>query len=225
MNITELALGFGQRWRDWIATLLASSSSKFLINGTPGRKIKHARGLRQGDPLSPMLFILTIDPLHRLIDLAANRGLLRPVLPRAASLRCSLYADDAAIFANPDQAELYHITQVLNLFGNCSGLKVNLNKTEIFPIRCDETTISTVLGSFPGRIGKFPGKYLGLPFHIRKLRRVDVQPLLDKIGGRIPAWKGKLLSMADRETLVKSVLSPQPIYHLTVFPIQKWMLK
>jgi hypothetical protein len=51
--------------------------------------------LRQGNP---MLFILVIDPLHRLIELAASRGILHPILPRATS--CSLYADDAAIFAN-----------------------------------------------------------------------------------------------------------------------------
>jgi hypothetical protein len=172
-----------------------------------------------------MLFILAIDPLHRQIELAAHTGLLHPILPRAASLRCSLYADDAAIFANPDRNELHHISQILNIFGNCSGLKVNLNKTEIFPIRCDETTVTKVLLHFPRKIGKFPGNYLSLPLHTRKLRRVDVQPLLDKIGGRIPGWKGKLLSMAGGETLVKCVLSSQPIYHLTVFPIQKWLLK
>jgi hypothetical protein len=109
--------------------LLATSSFNILLNGVPRRRIKHARGLRQGDPLSHMLFILAIDPLHRLIELAASRGLVHPILPRAASLRCSLYADNAAIFANPDRTELHHITQVLNLFGKCSGLKVNLNKT------------------------------------------------------------------------------------------------
>jgi hypothetical protein len=52
-----------------------------------------------------------------------------------------------------------------------------------------------------------------------------VQPLLDKIGGRIPGWKGKLLSMAGGDTLVKCVLSSQPIYHLTVFPIQKIVIE
>jgi hypothetical protein len=70
-----------------------------------------------------MLFILAIDPLHRLMELPASKGLLQPVLPRAASLRCSLYADDAAIFANPDRTELQHITQILQFFGNCSGLR------------------------------------------------------------------------------------------------------
>jgi hypothetical protein len=83
-----------------------------------------------------MLFVLVIDPLHRLMELAATRGLLQLILPRAATIRCSLYVDDATLFANLDKIELYHITQVLNFFGDCSGLKVNLSQTEIFPISC-----------------------------------------------------------------------------------------
>jgi hypothetical protein len=81
--------------------------------------------------------------------------------------------------------------------------------------------VSETLTDFPGKISAFPDKYLGLPLHTHKLRRVDVQPLLDKIGARIPRWKGKLLSMAGGETLVKTILTSQPIYHLTVFATQK----
>jgi hypothetical protein len=172
-----------------------------------------------------MLFILAIDPLHRIMELAATKNIIHPVLPRSAKLRCSLYADDAAIFANPDQQELSRIHQLLQTFGNCSGLKVNLSKTEVFPIRCTGDLISTALMGFPGKVMAFPGKYLGLPLHTRKLRRIDVQPLIDKIGSRLPGWKGKMLSSAGRETLVKSVLTSQPIYHLTVFPTHKWLLK
>jgi hypothetical protein len=147
--------------------------------------------------------------------------LLHQVLPKSAKLRCSLYADDAGIFANPDRRELNNISQVLTIFGNCSELKVNLNKTKIFPIRYSEETVSEAPLNFSGKMCKFPGKYLGLPLHTRKLRRVDVQPLLDKIGGRLPGWKGKMLTMATQDTLVKSVLTSQPIYHLMVFSPQK----
>lgn len=78
---------------------------------------------------------------------------------------------------------------------------------------------------FPGKYSSFPGKYLGLPLHYRNVKRIEVQPLIDKIRKRLAGWKGRLLSKAGRETLVKSVLSAQPIYHLTVFPAQKWLLR
>jgi hypothetical protein len=97
---TMTTLGFGTRWRDWIATLLATSSSKVLLNGIPRTKFKHARGVRQGDPLSPMLFIFAMDPLHKIIELAAQRKLIHPILSKAAKMRFSLYADDAALFEN-----------------------------------------------------------------------------------------------------------------------------
>lgn len=117
------------------------------------------------------------------------------------------------------------IKEVFQAFGNASGLKVNLSKSAIYPIRCEGIDLEEVLQNFPCQIKAFPCKYLGLPLSTRCLRRIEVQPLFDKIAARLPAWKGKLLNRAGWLTLVKSVLAAVPIYFLTVFPLKKWASK
>ena len=72
-------IGFSRRWTDWISTLLSTASTKVLVNGRPGRQIMHARGLRQGDPISPMLFILVMEVLNSLIKEDDRRVALSPL--------------------------------------------------------------------------------------------------------------------------------------------------
>uniref|UniRef100_A0A453LRL5 Uncharacterized protein n=1 Tax=Aegilops tauschii subsp. strangulata TaxID=200361 RepID=A0A453LRL5_AEGTS len=70
-------LGFPSRFRAWVAALLSTSSSRILLNGLPGPPIKHGSGFRQGDPLSPLLFVIAIDPLQKILELATRKRLLR----------------------------------------------------------------------------------------------------------------------------------------------------
>ena len=129
----------------------------------------NARGVCQGDPLSPMLFILAMDPLQRLLDLATQHGTLSPLPPTATRWRTSLYADDAAIFINPRKEDLETVKAILQAFGNFSGLHINLEKSSIHPIRCEEVDLDHVLFSFAGIKGTFPCRYLGLLLHTRTL--------------------------------------------------------
>lgn len=94
-------MGFGRRWRNWISIVLSSSSTKILLNGHPGCRICHARGLRQGDPLSPMLFVLVMEVLNHFLRWVEQRGFLSPITGMAGS-RVSLYADDLVFFVVPD---------------------------------------------------------------------------------------------------------------------------
>jgi hypothetical protein len=134
-----------------------------LLNGVAGRPFKHRRGLRQGDPLSPLLFDLAIDPLQLLIQQATTSGILNPLPIKEASLRLSLYADDAIIFANPRRDELDVLLDIVTGFGNASGLRINVAKCTVSPIRCSDIDLDSVLSGFNGHVTQFPITYLGLP--------------------------------------------------------------
>jgi len=168
-----------------------------------------------------MLFILAIDPLQKMLDLTTQNGILTP-LPLATTKLCtSLYADDAAIFLNPNREELQAVKNMLQMFGEVPGLVTNLEKSSIHPIHCENIDLDHVLEPSPGACNTFLCRYLGLQLHTCSLQKVHVQPLIEKIGNRLPRWKGRLLNRTGRLTLVSSM----PTYHLTIFPLAVWARK
>jgi mannosylglycoprotein endo-beta-mannosidase len=213
--------GFGVKWRNWVTALLASSSSSVLLNGSRGPWFRHVNGLRQGDPLSPMLFILAMEPLQKMLAIAADDGLLSPLSSRGSTLRVSLYADDAAIFVKPIRSEIQVVANILEIFGHASGLKTNRDKCAVFPIPYGDVPVDEILEPFPCQVQSFPCHYLGLPLHFRQPSRVQVQPVIDKMANKLPLlWKGRFLNKAGRLKLVNSVLSSTPTYFLTIFPVK-----
>ena len=159
-------LGFPPAFRDWVSALLATSSSRVLLNGIAGAPIKHGRGLRQGDPLSPLLFVLAIDPLHHILRKATVQGHLHEIGGRAPNIRTSLYADDAAIFVAPIKDDIDFLASTLDHFGMVTGLVTNCNKSHVAAIRCEGLDLDGILQSFPASRTTFPMKYLGLPLSV-----------------------------------------------------------
>lgn len=94
-------LGFGPFWCNLISCLLSMVSTCVLVNGEPGDQIRHRRGLRQGDPLSPRLFILVMDVLNSLFTKASDLGFFHPLSRRNPGQRISLYADVVVLFIRP----------------------------------------------------------------------------------------------------------------------------
>jgi len=89
--------------------LLSTTSTKVLVNGRPGRRIAHARGLRQGDPISPMLFVMVMEALNSLIREADRRGVIAPLPGNAIVHRASLYADDLVVLILPSVEDLTNL--------------------------------------------------------------------------------------------------------------------
>jgi hypothetical protein len=127
-------VGFGQWWRDLMALIWSTTTSRILLNGEPGTPIKHGRGLSQGDLLSPVIFILAMDPLQWLLDMATRQGLLHPTGADPIKVRTSLYVDDAMLFLRPIASDISSLQHMLNHFGTATGLCTNVQKSEIFLI-------------------------------------------------------------------------------------------
>jgi hypothetical protein len=151
-----------------------------MLNGIPLDSILHGRGLRQGDPLSPLLFILAIDPLQRLLQITIERELLSKLNGRATRFRASMYADDAVIFLKPTTTDVNDLKSILLNFGTVTRLQTNLHKTSVTSISCNGIDLDSILANLPVSHATFPLKYLGLPLTPRRLWKLDFQPLIDK---------------------------------------------
>jgi hypothetical protein len=102
-----------------------------------------------------MLFILAMDPLQQMLDMATAQGLLSPIGVDPIKIRTSLYADDAMLFLRLIVSDVRNLQYLLNEFGMATGLCSNIQKSEIFPIRCDEINLSEILGDFQVQQGSF----------------------------------------------------------------------
>ena len=153
-------LGFGARWRAWVCGILATSTTRVMVNGDPGSKIYNCEGLRQGDPVSPMLFTLTMEPLQRLFDWAVDRGLLHPQATNGMRKRISIFADDVVLFVKPEPMDLVVCKCIFDLFGEASGLQINMSKSVALPIRCSDQSITMASAELGCLVGSFPVRYL-----------------------------------------------------------------
>ncbi|WVZ96120.1 hypothetical protein U9M48_041796 [Paspalum notatum var. saurae] len=206
--------GFSTTWCNWIKSFVQGGNVTINVNGQNGSYFQTRKGLRQGDPLSPILFNIVADMLAIIINRAKSEGKVNGVIPHLVEDGLSIlqYADDTVIFLDHDLEKARNMKVLLCLFEKLSGLKINFHKSEFFLFgqakEC-ENDYSDLFG------------YLGLLMHYRKLRNSDWRHIEERFGKRLIGWKGKLLSVGGRLVLINSVLSSLPMFMLSFFAIPK----
>jgi len=176
------ARGFGVKWISWIKMNFNSYKYSVHVNGIQSNTINCKRGLKQGDPLSPVLFILAADVLQRMVVLGSENGHLSELnlMGELKNTRSLQFADDTLIFCKANRADITNLKLILYLFEGFSGLSINFAKSSLvyFGKYASRGLMLASLLHCP--LESLPFKYLGLPLNSRKLTKRDWQPLVDK---------------------------------------------
>lgn len=208
-----------------IQECLSTASFTISINGESGGFFKSTKGLRQGDPLSPYLFVLAMECLSRLLLSRYEAGCIG-YHPRTAELKIThlMFADDVMIFFDGTSNSLHGISECLDDFASWSGLQINATKTELFTSGVEHSeTIAINCYGFP--TGQLPIRYLGLPLMSRKLKISEYAPLMTRITVSFQSWSAKMLSFAGRLQLLKTVIFGTVTFWTSAFVLPKGCIK
>ena len=213
------------KWSGWIKACVTFVQFLFLVNGSPKGFSGSSRGLRQGDPLSPLLFLLIMEVLSRILRKTKECGLIHgfhvgSVNSIGVRIFHLLFADDTILFCNASREQLLSIRLVLSCFQVFTSLKVNMEKREIVPIR-EENNMDALANILSCRVGNLPLKYYGMPLGTSFKTTSIWNLILEKLEKKLLAWKCLCLSKGGRLTLLKSTLSSFPTYFLSLLIIPK----
>ncbi|GKU87429.1 hypothetical protein SLEP1_g1825 [Rubroshorea leprosula] len=182
-------------WRMWIHECLQSSMVSVLVNGSPSRQFPVSKGLRQGDPLSPFLFLIVAEGLNGLMSSAVEKELYKGVTvgKDAVMVTHLQFADDAIFFGEATEDNIMVIKSIMRTFELISGLKINLQKSQLMGISVEDSWGSEMAYRLCCKKGEFPLKYLGIPIGGSHRRLSLWQPLLESFKKKLTSWKGRQL--------------------------------
>ncbi|GKA64594.1 RNA-directed DNA polymerase, eukaryota, reverse transcriptase zinc-binding domain protein [Tanacetum coccineum] len=195
-------MGFSDKWIKWISGCLSSASTSILINGSPSREFSIHRGLRQGDPLSPFLFIIAMEGLHVAMEDAMAASIYSGFCINNLSLSHLFFADDALFIGDWSSNNIKCLVAILDCFHKVSGLKINYHKSKLFGVGVSPNEISALAATTGCSPLASSFNYLGLPVDCNMSRVKSWDPIVEKFSSRLSRWRASLLSFGGRATLI-----------------------
>ena len=194
-----------------------------MLNVSLSNFFGSSRGIRQGDPLSLLLFDIVMEALSRMLDVAASAGQFSGFSVgsmASTSLMVShlLFADDTFIFCDAEPTQIANLRAILARFEEALGLSINLGKSELVLVGAVHN-LEVLVGLLGCRRSSLPLKYLGLLLGA-KFKDLSIWNLiLEKMEWILAGWKRLYLSKGGKVTLIKSTLLSLPTYFLSLLPL------
>ncbi|KAA3471353.1 reverse transcriptase [Gossypium australe] len=219
-----LKMGFTERWIALVMKCVSTASYAVNINGIRGRVFHPTRGLRQGDPFNPYLFLICSEGLSALIRKAVDERIIKGVKTsrRGPEISHLLFADDCLLFGESIKEQVIVLKAILQQYEQCSGQCVNCNKSTIFfSSNTQEGVKEEITDALGMRCSTNIEKYLGLPSVVGRRRKASFQILKDRVTQRISHYSSRYLSQGGNEVFIKSVIQVIPTYAMTCFLLPK----
>ena len=219
--------GFSEKWCSWTKMILYNGTVCVKMNNELGNYFQSAKGVRQGDPMSPTLFNMVAECLTKMVLSAQDNGLITGFAADIIDKGVAIlqYADDTVLCIKHDPEQAVNLKLLLYLFELMSGLKINFMKSEIMSIGGDNDVLKFYSDLFGCQIGCLPMKYLGMPVTFASLKTADWSFLDMKLLKKLNAWVCEYASSGARLTLLDSCLSGIPTYYMSMHLLNKTCIK
>ena len=217
-------LGFSRQWVDMIMRGVRSVSFSVLFNGARTEFFKPSRGIRQGDPLAPYLFLLAAEGLSCLLQHRQISGKLEGlvVANSAPPINHLLFADDSLLFFKANQGSAVVLGETLNLYCEASGQRINHDKSSIFFSKGSPADLKeAVKDILHVHKESLNDKYLGLPSDVGHSKNGAFKYLKDRVWMKVQGWIEQILSAGGKEVLIKAVAQSIPVYSMSCFKLPR----
>lgn len=214
--------GFIARWIEWVMQAVQRGRVAIDLNGERGPYFRSFKGLRQGDPLSPILLNLEANVLSTLLTKANRERIISGLISNLVEggLTHLQYVDDTAILLEKSNSDINNIRFILSCYEAMSGMKINYEKSEVFVVGATKTEQHSIAESFNCKVGVLPIIiYLGLPVSDLKITKNQLHYVAIKSAKRLGTWQGDHLSYSGKSNLISSYLSSIPLYHGFVYVV------
>lgn len=225
--------GFDQTFCHWIASILSSASLSISINGVQQGYFNCSRGVRQGDPLSPLLFCLAEEVSSMGINKLVEDGKIKLISGSRNTQIPShcFYADDIMIYCRENLESLQALQNLFTRYANCAGQVISARKSTIFAGGITQGRMQHIIDLLGFEVGTLPFTYLGVPIFKGRPKVSYLQPIADRVKEKLATWKASLLSIGRRAQLIKSVVFSMLTHSMSVYSwpvsllktIEKWI--